>query len=105
METQTIDFPKKKELIKTLRQNNIVFGALFGSRAGGVAKPESDYDLLIKFDQKTAVPFSKFSRVYDKIKKILGRDIDLVTTYGLGQKSFKKEVSKTMKVFYDGRKG
>lgn len=105
METSIVDFPKKKELIKTLRQNNVVFGALFGSRAKGVTKPESDYDLLVKFNPKTVVPFSKFSRIYDKIKKILGKDVDLVTTNGLGQKSFKKEVSKTMKVFYDERKG
>lgn len=101
MESPLIDFPKKKELVNTLRQNNIVFGALFGSRAKNINQKESDYDLLIKFDQKTSVPFSKFSRVYGKIKKTLGKDIDLITVHGLGQKSFKEEVLKTMRVFYD----
>lgn len=99
-----IDFPKKKELIETLQQNHVVFAAIFGSRAKGVAGPNSDYDLLVEFDPEAHIGYSQFFDIESKIKKTLNTNVDLVTVYGLGRKSFKREVLSTMKVFYDRRK-
>lgn len=101
---KTIEFPKKKALIEELHKNHIVFAALFGSRAKGTAGEDSDYDLLVEFDPAVPIPLSRFVKVEENIKQILDSPVDLVTVYGLGRKSFKKEVLNTMKVFYDRRK-
>ena len=101
METMVI--PQKEELIKILQQNHIVFAAIFGSRAKGMSKSSSDYDILVEFDPKESIPLSRFLNIKETVEKALGKEIDLVTVYGLGNKSFRQEVLSTMKVLY-GRK-
>jgi len=100
---KTIDISKKEELIKVLRKNQIIFAAVFGSRARGIADVGSDYDILVEFDPRESIPLSRFLDVKDEIEKVIKKKVDLVTIYGLGNKRFKQEVLKTMKVLY-GRK-
>ncbi len=102
MET-AIDFPKKKELIETLRRNHVIFAAIFGSRAKGTARPDSDYDILVEFDPNAVVGYFKLFRIEEKVKQILGPNVDFVTMGGLHH-LMRDEVFKTMKVLYDRRK-
>ena len=54
---------------------------LFGSVARGDARPESDVDLLVKFDE---VPgFVGYLRLRNRLQEILGRPVDLVMASGL----------------------
>ena len=101
---EKVDIPKKKEFIEILRKNHVIFAAVFGSRAKGTAREDSDYDLLVEFDPDAHVGYFKFFDIEDDIKKTLNANVDLVTGYGLGRKSFRREVLSTMKVFYDRRK-
>ncbi len=96
--------PNRNQLEKTFRENHIIFAAIFGSRAKGTAKEESDYDFLVEFEPNFSIPLSRFLIVKDNLEKALQKDIDLVTIHGLGRRRFKQEVSKTMKVLYDQRK-
>jgi uncharacterized protein len=55
--------------------------SLFGSVARGEARPDSDVDLLVEFDE---VPgFVGYVRLRDRLADILGRPVDLVMASGL----------------------
>lgn len=99
----TISKEKENKLVKVLKQNRVVFAALFGSRARGTAIAKSDYDVLVEFEPSTTVPLSRFIRVKDDVEKSVDRNVDIVTVHGLGQKHFRREVLSTMKVLYDQR--
>ncbi len=98
-----IDITNKEELIRVMRKNNIVFAAIFGSRAKGTARPDSDYDFLVEFDKRYPVPFSKLFRARDQVENLLGEEIDLVTIGAL-HPLMKEEIFKTMRVLYGRRK-
>lgn len=98
-----IDIPKKEELIKVLRQNHIIFAALFGSRAKGTAHSGSDYDFLVEFDPKEKVGYFKYFEIERNIKNYLGVSVDIITTKGTN-KRLHKEIDKTKVVLYDERK-
>ena len=68
---KTIDIPQKEELIKVLRQNNVIFAAIFGSRAKGGASQQSDYDLLVEFDPRAHVGYFKFFEIERNIANFL----------------------------------
>ena len=54
---------------------------LFGSIARGDARPESDVDLLVEFQEVPGL--IGFLRLRDRLQEILGRPVDLVTRSGL----------------------
>lgn len=95
-----VDIPNKEELIRVMRKNHIVFAAVFGSRAKGTAKPDSDYDFLVEFDPKYPIPFSRFFKINNQLEEMLQAEVDIVTVYGLNRKTFREEVTNTMKVLY-----
>lgn len=97
-----VDIPNKEELIRVMRQNHIVFAAIFGSRAKGIAHPDSDYDLLVEFDPKEEVGFFKFFDIERQIKKTLNAKVDLITTKGTN-KRLHEEINRTMVTLYDQR--
>lgn len=99
---KTIDFPKKKELIEELRKNNIIFAAFFGSRAKGTANPDSDYDIIVEFDPRKSIPYSKFYDAKMATKKLLNSELDFLTVKSIS-KFMRDEILKTMKVIYDDR--
>lgn len=95
---------KENRLAGILQKNNVIFAALFGSRAKGTATRKSDYDILVEFDSSISIPLSRFIRIKDNIEQIAKSNVDIVTVGGLGQKQFRNEVLNTMKVLYDKRK-
>lgn len=97
-----VDIPNKEELIRVMRKNHIVFAAIFGSRAKGTARPNSDYDFLVEFDPKYPIPFSRFFRVNEKLEETLKAEVDLITTRGTN-KRLHEEIEKTKVVLYDER--
>ncbi len=99
---KNIDLPNKDKLIDVMRQNEIEFAALFGSRAKNTAKRSSDYDILIRFSPGARVGLFKYQEIEDKISQTLGEKVDLVTVNGI-DKYIKDEVFKTMKVIYGRR--
>lgn len=98
----TFALPHRSELVSTLRRNQIDFAALFGSRAKGTARADSDYDLLIEFSPEKRVGIFKYQEIESEIESVLGNKVDLVTVGGL-DKYIKDEVFSTMKVIYDNR--
>ncbi len=97
-----LNIPNENKLIYVMCQNQIEFAALFGSRAKGTAKKNSDYDILIQFSPNTRVGLFKYQDIEDEVSAAIGEKVDLVTVGGI-DKYIKEEVFNTMKVIYDNR--
>ncbi len=97
-----LNIPNENKLINIMRQNQIEFAALFGSRAKGTAKKDSDYDILIQFSPNSRVGLFKYQEIEDEVSATIGEKVDLVTVGGI-DKYIKDEVFNTMKVIYDNR--
>lgn len=51
---------------------------LFGSFSRGEEKPDSDIDILVQYDEAAGISLFTISRIMVQMKKLLGRDVDLV---------------------------
>lgn len=99
---KALGIPNQNKLSDVMQRNQIEFAALFGSRAKGTAKKNSDYDILVGFSPTARVGLFKYQTIEDDISSVLGGRVDLVTVGGI-DKYIKDEVYSTMKVIYDNR--
>ena len=68
-------------ITKILEENDVEYAGVFGSRARGDNKPQSDVDLLVRF-RKTPGLF-RFIGLQNKLSDSLGVPVDLMTEDGL----------------------
>ena len=72
-----------KNLIKKITdyfKNSPVLRAwLFGSYSRGEEKEDSDVDILVQFDPQAGVSLLRHAKIYLDLKKILNKEVDLVT--------------------------
>ena len=73
--------PDKTKLARLCREHGVVFAGLFGSRARGEASPDSDVDVLVRFDERRSLIDQ--ARVEREIGEAMGRSVDLVTENAL----------------------
>jgi len=71
---------KITELCKRHRIREI---SLFGSRARGDDRPDSDYDFLIEFDPNARISLFDYGRAWVEFEELMGTKIDLVDKRGL----------------------
>ena len=57
--------------------------SLFGSRARGDHRPNSDFDLLVEFLPDAGIGLTEYSRMQIDLAEILETKVDLVTKKGL----------------------
>ena len=69
----------KKELARVCREHGVVFAGLFGSQARGEASPDSDMDVLVRFDERRSLIDQ--AQVEREIGEAMGRSVDLVTEH------------------------
>ena len=69
---------------------------VFGSVARGEERPDSDVDLLILPDKSQHFSLFTLSGMYEDLKEILGREVDLITDGGL--MSFARESAEHDKI-------
>ena len=71
-----------KEMISTIREylatQPVLKAWLFGSYSRGEQTPESDVDLLVRFDKDTKVGLFAHTRMILGLEERLGRRVDLV---------------------------
>ncbi len=65
------------------QENAIDYLALYGSYARGDQKKDSDVDLLVSFDK--SIGLLELIEVEQKLSKLLGKKVDLVTKKGLSR--------------------
>jgi len=84
----------KPKILKVLKRNDVVKAGIFGSYARGKVKKGSDIDILIKFRGRKSL--FDLVRVERELKKILNKDVDLLTYNSISpllkEKILKEEV-------------
>ncbi len=82
---------KRDEVREFLRRHGITSLRVFGSALHGDARPESDLDLLVSFDEGRTPGFIGFGAMERELSEILGLDVDLQTPASLS-KHFRRRV-------------
>ncbi len=85
---------------RMLKSSGVSFVALFGSRAKGLAKSNSDIDLLIDFPKGRKYTIFDLGGIQYELEAKTGLKVDLVTKSSLNP-LLKPEVIGTMKPIYD----
>ncbi len=73
----------KKKIAELCRKNKVRELSIFGSRARGDGRPDSDYDLLVDFGPDADVDLFDYSRMQVDLEEIIGHKVDLVEKAGL----------------------
>ena len=80
----------RQEIIDRLRQNEtalrargVSHAALFGSRARGDNRPDSDIDIMIEVDPGAGIGVYEYVALKDYIAALFDRPVDVVSRDGL----------------------
>jgi uncharacterized protein len=80
----------RQEIIDRLRQNEaalrargVSHAALFGSRARGDNRPDSDIDIMIEVDPAVGIGVYEYVALKDYIAALFDRPVDVVSREGL----------------------
>src|SRR3954471_15478149 len=80
----------RQEIIDRLRQNEaalrargVSHAALFGSRARGDNRPDSDIDIMIEFDPAARITVFNYAGLKDYIAGLFDGPVDVVSREGL----------------------
>lgn len=76
--TRDVIIAALRALQSELQAAGIVRLSLFGSTARNAARPDSDIDLLAKFDEARALSLLDVIRIENQIADLLGRPVDLI---------------------------
>jgi predicted nucleotidyltransferase len=79
MSTQTIT----QQLAEYFKTQPVLKAWLFGSYSRGEQREESDIDILILPDKSQHFSLFTLSEIYEDLKELLGREVDLITDGGL----------------------
>jgi predicted nucleotidyltransferase len=66
-----------------LRERGVVHAALFGSRARGDQRPESDTDIMVELDPDARITVFDYAGLKDYIAELFDGRVDVVNRDGL----------------------
>jgi hypothetical protein len=90
----------KEKITPVLEEYGVEYAGVFGSVARGEATAESDVDILVKF--KGLPTFAGYLKLDNDIRKILNRDIDLLTE-GSVNKHLRPFIERDLRIIYGSR--
>ncbi len=90
----------EKKIIPILKRNDVEFAAIFGSRARGEGRPDSDLDIIVRFGKPKSL--WDLIGVEQEIEDSLGIKVDLGTEGSL-HPLVQPNVEKDLKVIYGQR--
>ena len=97
MNTPDIPFSRIEDFC---RRWQIVEFALFGSILREDMRPDSDVDVLVTFADDARLSLYDWVDMEDELRRIFGRDVDLVSKSGLRNPFRRHEILRTQKVIY-----
>ena len=81
---------KREKIIARLRENEaalrargVAHAALFGSRARGDERTDSDTDIMIEFDPLARITVFDYARLKRDLAELIGGSVDVVNRDGL----------------------
>jgi uncharacterized protein len=74
---------KLRENETALRARGVSHAAVFGSRARGDNRPDSDIDIMVEFDPAAHVTVFNYAGVKDYIASLFDGPVDVVSREGL----------------------
>jgi predicted nucleotidyltransferase len=83
-----------------LERNGVEYAGVFGSRARGTHRPESDVDILVRF--RSTPGLFRFLGLKDELSSQLGISVDLVTEDGLSP-HIRDAVLRDLRTVYERR--
>ncbi|HEY4523980.1 MAG TPA: nucleotidyltransferase family protein [Candidatus Paceibacterota bacterium] len=89
-----------KKIEPLLRERGVSFAGLFGSRARGEERADSDFDILVKF--KTPQSLFELIGLEHNLSKALEHDVDIVTEGALSP-AIKPMILKDLQSLYGKR--
>lgn len=97
MNTPDIPFSRIEDFC---RKWHVVEFALFGSILREDTRPDSDVDVLVTFADDVRLSLYDWVDMEDELRRIFGRDVDLVSKSGLRNPFRRHEILRTQKVIY-----
>jgi len=91
----------KQQIFELCRKNKVKELSIFGSRARGDHREDSDYDLLVEFQPSARIGLIEYSRMQIDLSDLLGRKVDLVPKNGL-KPLIKERVLAEAEPIYEG---
>lgn len=85
-----------------MKDNQVVFAAVFGSHAKGNVTNSSDYDFLIEFSPEKKYTLLHLAGLKQELEEVLQKPVDVVTPNGLDH-YIKQEVIDSVIPLYDNR--
>ena len=90
----------RKKIEELCRKNKVRELSIFGSRARGDNKPESDYDILVDFLPNSGIGLIEYCRLQIDLSEMLDAKVDLVTKKGL-KEYVRDSVLSDAKIIYE----
>ena len=73
----------RQKIAELCRKNKVRELSIFGSRARGDNRPDSDYDLLVEFYPDSGIGLMEYCRLKLDLVNVLKKRVDLVSKKGL----------------------
>jgi predicted nucleotidyltransferase len=89
----------KKKIAELCKKNKVRELSLFGSRARGDNKVNSDYDLLVEFLPDSGIGLMEFVGLKSDLEELLGSGVDLVPKSGLKRRIRQRVLSEATNIY------
>lgn len=91
----------KAAIIELCKKNRVRELSLFGSRARGDERPDSDFDILVDFQPDSGIDLFDYAKMQIDLEKVIGKKVDLVEKPGL-KKFVRDRVLAEARLIYEG---
>lgn len=95
-----MSIPHFDEVLDAFRQYGVSYAGLFGSRAFGDNRPESDYDIVVEFFPDSTTTLLGMIELKQKLEDLFGARVDLVTKQSLSP-YLKDSILSSVKTLYE----